>query len=118
MLREGRAHARPSFYSLSPQGRGLGRRAVSAVLRHEIPDALKPAQQLVLRLRVRDANVTLARRAECGARQDRNTRFAEQAFGQLTLSESCALDVRKRIERALGPRAADARDGVESIDDQ
>src|SRR5713226_1333107 len=85
---------------------------------YELLDPLQPSPQLVLRLRVGDADVPLPRLTERRPGKHRNTRLRQESIRQLPLPKPRALDIRERVEGSLRPRAADAGDFVEAIDDE
>src|SRR5205807_2595129 len=74
--------------------------------------------QLVLRLRVSEANESFAPVPERGPRQDRHARLAEQPPRELMLVEAGALDIGEGIKRALRPRASHARNLVDAVHHQ
>src|SRR5260370_5921925 len=85
---------------------------------HELLDPLQPPQQLVLRLRVGDADIPLPRLPERRPRQHRNTRLRQQLVGQLPLPKTRALYIWKRVEGSLRPSAANTGDFVEAVADE
>src|SRR5919109_4445351 len=84
----------------------------------ELLDAPQAELQLVLGLRVGDADEALAGGAESGPGEDRDARLAEEPARQLLLVKTGALDVREDVEGTLRALAAHARDLVEAVDDQ
>src|ERR671923_162092 len=84
----------------------------------ELLDAPQAELQLVLGLRVGDADEALAGGAESGPGEDRDARLAEESARQLLLVKAGALDVREDVEGPLRALAAHARDLVEAVDDQ
>src|SRR5438477_336575 len=84
----------------------------------ELLDPAKPQLELVLRLRVGQADETLPAVSKRGAGKHGDAGLVEQAIGELVLVETGTLDVRERIERTLRPRAAHARNFVDAVDDQ
>src|SRR3989440_8405226 len=91
-------------------------RRLCLVGRDELLDPAESQLQLVLRLRVGEADEALAGVAKRGAGEHGNAGLVQQAAGELVLIESSALDVRKHVEGALGPGASHARDLVDAVD--
>src|SRR5438445_750861 len=86
--------------------------------RDELLDPPEPERELILRLRVREADEAFARVAERSPGKHRDAGLVQQPARELVLVETSALDVRKHVERALGSGAAHARDLVEAVDDE
>src|SRR5438093_4931546 len=74
----------------------------------ELLDAPEAELQLVLGLRVGEADESLSCRYEHCPGQHRHAGLVEKAARELVLVKARALDVREDVKRALRPGAADA----------
>src|SRR5439155_3390581 len=110
--------AKATIHEPNTIGKRTQRYALRAVGGHELLDPAQPERQLVLRLRVSEADEPFPRRAKRGPRQNRDAGFVQQAARQLVLVEPRAFDVREDVERSLRPRAANTGYVVHAVDHQ
>src|SRR3954452_23831434 len=95
----------------------LGRSARGR-LRDNLLDPLERQLQVVLRVRVADADVVLADLSEGRARERANAAVVEQRVGHLRPVHARARDVREDVESAVWHAATNARNVVQPVDDE
>src|SRR5271165_4082079 len=85
------------------------------ILLRPLLNALESKLNVLDRIRHAEPQVALAKRPERGSRQRGHSCLFQQRVGQLLRRPARLLDIRKRIERALGQTARESLDLIDAI---